>query len=360
MALATPAFPISWYPLCRASELPPGRVRRVSALGTRLAVFRTAGGQVSAVQATCAHMGADLSRGRVLGECLECPLHHWQYDADGRCVRIPDGSTIPGAAKLAHMPCTIHYGLVFGFLGGPPTWQLPRFDDTPLPRFDDALLRRFDDMPLPRSDDIPLPRSDHAPAHVWTGAFSLDLGAPYQILPANAFDGQHFAAVHHRTLLAPPTLRSVAPEHLHIGFRARVDGTHLYDRVVRGLGIDEVSIDIDCWGANNLYIYNRRTGSYILVAVLPLDQRSSRLFIVNVLPKATGLAGRLAQPVVLAASHLLTLGFLKPDLALLDGLPFPPSLLLPEADACIVRWLAYWRALPKVSLCGDPSPESPI
>ena len=66
-----PSFPASWYPLCRSSELKRRQVLGLEAFGFDLAVFRTASGKVVALQAQCVHMGADLSRGRVVGEAGE-------------------------------------------------------------------------------------------------------------------------------------------------------------------------------------------------------------------------------------------------------------------------------------------------
>lgn len=43
------------------------------------------------VDAYCPHLGANLAAGgRVLGDCIECPFHGWQFQgSDGKCVRIP-------------------------------------------------------------------------------------------------------------------------------------------------------------------------------------------------------------------------------------------------------------------------------
>src|SRR5689334_25439651 len=93
------AFPKSWYPLCRSSELKPQRVMKCAAFGDSWAVFRTESGRVGAVRAECAHMGADLSRGQVAGERLQCPLHEWEYSSSGVCEHIPAVAAIPARAR---------------------------------------------------------------------------------------------------------------------------------------------------------------------------------------------------------------------------------------------------------------------
>lgn len=59
--------------------------------GEQVAVFRGHTGEAHVVDAYCPHLGANLAAGgRVLGDCIECPFHGWQFQgSDGKCVRIP-------------------------------------------------------------------------------------------------------------------------------------------------------------------------------------------------------------------------------------------------------------------------------
>ena len=61
-------YPTAWYPFCLASKVGRGRTLSVRAFTTNWCIFRTQTGRVGIVHATCCHMGADLSRGRVVGE----------------------------------------------------------------------------------------------------------------------------------------------------------------------------------------------------------------------------------------------------------------------------------------------------
>lgn len=60
-------------------------------LGEQVAVFRAENGKAHVVDAYCPHLGANLAvGGRVLGNCIECPFHGWQFQgSDGKCVKIP-------------------------------------------------------------------------------------------------------------------------------------------------------------------------------------------------------------------------------------------------------------------------------
>lgn len=54
-------------------------------------VFRGQEGKASVLDAYCPHLGANLAvGGRVVGNCIECPFHGWQFRGDdGKCVKIP-------------------------------------------------------------------------------------------------------------------------------------------------------------------------------------------------------------------------------------------------------------------------------
>jgi phenylpropionate dioxygenase-like ring-hydroxylating dioxygenase large terminal subunit len=318
-------FPTSWYPLCRSSAVRPGRVVRQQAFGVPLAVFRGAGGQAGALDARCAHMGADLARGRVAGERLQCPLHHWEYGVHGRCERIPGlVAGPPPQARQAALVCEEHHGLIFAFLGGEPAFPFPGFEG------DEAGL--------------------HSRASV------MSFAAPYQVLAANSFDSQHFATVHNRRLLEPPTLATESPFHLSVRFRARVDGGRLHDRLLRRIGVEAVDLSAHCWGGNTILAYNHRTGARILFTVLPVDADSSKIFVVNVLSRQTA-AGfpRAARQLLVAVMHWLTIAFLAPDVAVMRDLRWDLGVLLPDLDRCFVGWIKYWQSLPTAALAAARS-----
>ena len=82
-----------WYPACPSAEIPVGKARSVALCGHRLALYRGESGRVHALDAFCAHMGADLANGRVVGEALEGYFHHWMYGGYGRVCWLRLGRT---------------------------------------------------------------------------------------------------------------------------------------------------------------------------------------------------------------------------------------------------------------------------
>jgi len=120
-------FSQSWFPLCLASEVPPGKVLGVDFLDGRVVVFRGASGAVQVLSAYCPHLGADLSVGEVQGDSIRCAFHHWQYDQDGLCTKTGVGDPPPPGACLFKFPTAEKYGLIWAFNGETPLFDLPEF-----------------------------------------------------------------------------------------------------------------------------------------------------------------------------------------------------------------------------------------
>jgi hypothetical protein len=207
------------------------------------------------------------------------------------------------------------YGLVFAFLGGTPTFALPYFEGEIAP--------------------------------VWSRAAVVDVAAPLSTLVANSYDGQHFAAVHDRELVEPPLITRSGVHHIAIHYRAKVVGQRINDRFMRAVGINRVGITIHCWGGSVLHVYNERTANTILVALLPVDDNCTRVFVLTALQQQARGPMRMAQWLQLALSRRLAVAFLRPDMSLLEGMTMRPRVLLPEVDDCLVAWLRYWRGLPR-------------
>ena len=65
------------------TEVPEGGAVTVEAFGHAVAVFRS-DGCLYALDDTCPHRGAPLSKGTVEAGVVECPLHGWRFRlADG-------------------------------------------------------------------------------------------------------------------------------------------------------------------------------------------------------------------------------------------------------------------------------------
>jgi phenylpropionate dioxygenase-like ring-hydroxylating dioxygenase large terminal subunit len=98
----------AWYAIAPARDLRPGRPLGVRRLGRALALFRGPDGRVAALDATCPHRGADLTRGRVRDGALECPYHGFRFAPGGRCTAVPcEGAAYRVPDTLAAAPYVV-------------------------------------------------------------------------------------------------------------------------------------------------------------------------------------------------------------------------------------------------------------
>lgn len=312
-------FPKAWYPLALSSALKRGKTLRQVAFGVPLALYRSQQGRVGAMTSTCIHMGADLSRGKVSGERLQCPMHGWEFNTGGRCEHIPMASEIPGRARQTALTLTERNGIIFGYLGGEPNVPLPDF---PAEAF-----------------------------HQTSRITVMDFDTPYQVLASNSYDAQHFSTVHHRPLVGTPKVFINSPHHYGLNFRASVGGEGYNDRLLRAIGVREVELVADCYGGNIIVATSDRTSTYIMFATLPVTETSSRIFVLNAITKtrARKTPGFL-RPVLMEITHRLTLAFLRHDIAIVNGLQFKFGILLPEVDSGFMGWMRYWNSLPSATL----------
>ncbi|XP_070408666.1 cholesterol 7-desaturase nvd [Nothobranchius furzeri] len=125
-----PVYPNGWYRVLHSPMLHRGEVKSVSFLGEQLAVFRGQDGKAYVLDAYCPHLGANLAvGGRVVGNCVECPFHGWQFRGDdGKCEKIPYADKVPEIAKVRRWPsCEVNQQILVWFHcdGAEPQWSVP-------------------------------------------------------------------------------------------------------------------------------------------------------------------------------------------------------------------------------------------
>ena len=307
-----PADPSSWYLFCSTRELFAGPVSK-NILGRRLVAFRTEGGRVAVMDGRCSHLGADLGRGRVVGDSIQCPFHHWEYAADGRCTRIPTTTSVPAFAQQKCYPAQERHGFLFFFNGREPLFPLPFF---------------FDESPGEFVAGKP---------------FRFVGDCTWYMLAANGFDSGHFQAVHDRTLLGPPEVDCPTPHARRMRFISRVTGQSIFDRLLSWFAGPVVQVSITSWGGPFILVtgFFRRARSYILIATQPITD--GRTLIETIVFARRG--QRALQPLSLWLRRVFTRAFLHDDLNRLGGIRYNPHTLL-ESDQLLIEYFLWAAALP--------------
>ena len=304
-----PSVPASWYLLGPSSSDTPQPA--AAELPGRSVVYFRSGDRPVVLESHCSHMGADLSRGCVVAGRLHCPFHGWEYEASGRCIRIPNQNHVPSFARQTSFPAAEQHGLLFAFLGSSPSFDLPDL---------------FDGRPLIAG----------RPAR-------YVMECPWQMFGANGFDLQHFALVHDREIIGEPEVDSPADFGRRIRFTTRIIGDSFRDHTLRTFLGQTVAVSITVWGGTLIVVSAsfRRATSRLMFAVAPLDADRTRVdLVVFVEPGHT--LRRWMLPLNLAVRRMLSLRFVRDDTDRVPRASYRPGTLVVSDHVLIdyYRWLA--------------------
>jgi nitrite reductase/ring-hydroxylating ferredoxin subunit len=307
------AAPASWYLFGHATELRRPLTRKV--LGRELVGFQTAGSQIAVLEARCAHLGADLGRGRVVGEAIQCPFHHWEYGVDGRCRRIPAQSEVPAFARQVSYPVAQRHGYVYFFHGSRPLFPLPFFGDCQLEEL--VAGRRF----------------------------QFTAKCSWYMLAANLFDTQHWLTQHNRRVLGNVVIDAPHPFARRVCFEAEVAGSSIFDRLLRRFAGDCVQVGITCWAGNYFFAtgFFPRVRSYIHVVSTPLDAEHLLVDVIVFARRCRNrLVGTLVEPISLWFRRLFTHAFMRGEFVELAGIRYSPQTLVKSDQELIdfFQWAA--------------------
>ena len=285
------ACPPSWYRFCCSADIDQKPFAR-SFYGRNLVAFRGADGAATVMDATCSHLGADLGRGTVVENCLQCPFHHWQYGTDGACKSIPGETSVPSFARQKTFPVSERDGNLYFFNGPKATFPLPFvLDETA----EEYCSRR-------------------------PSSFVTDCS--WYMANAHAFDEKHFQTVHGRKLTAPIAVDTPHPYARRCRYRAEILVQSLSDRLLKAIAGDTVEISITIWGGTFAVVtgeFGSRRSRFFLITE-PESEDKTRIDVVVFSPNQTNpLLRLLMQPLALRVRQYLTTKYLYGETESLGG-----------------------------------------
>jgi phenylpropionate dioxygenase-like ring-hydroxylating dioxygenase large terminal subunit len=316
-----PSPAATWYLFGRSNEL-----KRLPSSKTiaqrRVVAYRTDAGDVVVLDAHCAHLGADLGRGTVVGNAIQCPFHHWRYGRSGRRLCAPQNSAengeAPPSASLRSYPAIERHGYVFFFYGPRALFPLPFFSGCD-------------------PDDFAASRP-----------FQFEMDCPWYMLASNGFDTQHFHAVHDRRLTSTPRVDCPHAFARRMRFDAEVAGTSVFDRLLKRFVGRDVKISITSWAGPYVLVEGEfaRAHSRLLVASQPLDDNHTLSEVIVFTTRSRNrLKASLADGISLRVRRRFTQAFMKYDIKKLAGVRYQPEGLTPE-DREMVEFLRWLTTLP--------------
>lgn len=316
-----PTHPAAWYLVCHVNDLRHGPVAK-RMLGRDLVAFRTAIGKVAVLDARCAHLGANLAYGEVVGEAIQCPFHNWRYGCDGRCEHIPATAEIPAFARQQSFPVAVRHGFLFFF---------------------NAVEAFY---------DLPFIEGENPDAFVAARTFSYTADAEWFMVASQGFDSQHFQTVHERRLLRPPEFSSPNPFVRRTCYHAENIGESWRDRLLRALVGQTVTLTVQNWGGTFYTVKAEfpRACSRFIVSFRPLEDRRTYFDVIVFAQRGLAALGLLLR-------RWFTQAHLKAEASHVRQSCYRPARFIP-ADADMIRCFQWLAALPQQPPAVDPDDSS--
>ncbi|RYE04493.1 MAG: (2Fe-2S)-binding protein [Sphingomonadales bacterium] len=139
-------IPFGWFAIGYSEDLAPGDHCTMNYFADEFVLWRGEDGGLRALDPYCPHLGAHLGHGGVVvGNDLQCPFHHWQFNGEGAVTHIPYSETIPPVLRRA---CTGRrevaeaHGVIYGWYH--PDRAAPLWELASVPEIDEGEWRRFE------------------------------------------------------------------------------------------------------------------------------------------------------------------------------------------------------------------------
>jgi phenylpropionate dioxygenase-like ring-hydroxylating dioxygenase large terminal subunit len=116
MAPLAPFVLSQWYVVAFSGEVTAAPLGR-KICDQPIVLFRRGDGIVAALEDRCSHRRYPLSRGKIVGDNLQCGYHGACFDGAGKCVAIPGQESIPANFHLRAYPTQERDGVIFLWLG---------------------------------------------------------------------------------------------------------------------------------------------------------------------------------------------------------------------------------------------------
>jgi len=109
----------AWYVAAWGTEIGRQTLLRRTLLNEPVVFYRQEDGTPVALADKCAHRHAPLSKGKLVGDRIQCPYHGLEYDASGACVRVPGQMVAPPDCRLRSYPAVERHQWIWLWMGDP-------------------------------------------------------------------------------------------------------------------------------------------------------------------------------------------------------------------------------------------------
>ncbi|MCB1687678.1 MAG: Rieske 2Fe-2S domain-containing protein [Halioglobus sp.] len=144
-----------WYPIAFSRDISTASITPFSVYDENFILLRGNDDSLTCLRDKCPHRAAKLSTGRMGQGIIECQYHGWQFDLNGKCLKIPQlepHKEIPQRACVDSFQVRVVQGLVWFWYGTPgqdSTDDIPAVPD--LDRGDTYSVDYIVDLPYDQS-----------------------------------------------------------------------------------------------------------------------------------------------------------------------------------------------------------------
>ena len=161
----------AWYVAASSDEIGRTPLSRLL-LNEPVVLYRREDGTPVALEDRCCHRRAPLSKGKVIGDRLQCGYHGFTFDASGACVAIPGQDHVPPRIGVRSYTLAERHGFIWIWMG-----EGSKADPSKIPDF--------------KENGVP---------GWWPTRVLLPIKGHYQLVVENLLDLSHVAFVHGETI----------------------------------------------------------------------------------------------------------------------------------------------------------------
>jgi phenylpropionate dioxygenase-like ring-hydroxylating dioxygenase large terminal subunit len=262
----------SWYVAGWTHEVGHS-LKALKILGENIVMYRSADGEVAALEDACPHRKLPLSMGSLVNGRIVCGYHGLTFDQRGACVAAPTQGRIPTGATVRRYPTKDRYGFVWIWMGDPAMADENTIID--IPQYDDPAWGRTKggDMPI-ACNYLYIVDNLLDPAHVaWVhvGSFA---GARTDDTPLS-IDVESDGVTVWRWMKDTPPPPYYAPL---LKFAGNVDRKQHYECVLPSIGINKSIFAPAGFGGPGLPMHEKTYVNISYNFMTPVDENNTRYY----------------------------------------------------------------------------------
>ncbi len=112
-----------WMFVGLSKDFPVGKIISKTLMHEECLLFRGESGQLNMTEAFCSHFGVNMATGKIIRDCIQCPMHGRMFNGDGTGQNAKHRS-------IRSYPISENRGLAFAYFdqeGLEPEWDAPGF-----------------------------------------------------------------------------------------------------------------------------------------------------------------------------------------------------------------------------------------